>query len=80
MFLTISFKILDSKFSDQNIHAVDKFIKMKSNVHYYFAAFLLIIWVSGYLIFNLGGVFHLVFLASVILFLIKILYDFNNLD
>ena len=55
--------------------AVDMILKMRDLIFYIFAAVLFIGWCVGYLIFNIGGAFHLTFLFAVIVLLIRILKD-----
>ncbi len=54
---------------------IDK--KMNSKLFYYLAAFLLILWFLGFMVFNLGNAIHFVFLFAIVVFVYKLINDFK---
>ncbi|RCU42949.1 lmo0937 family membrane protein [Chryseobacterium lacus] len=48
---------------------------MKYNIFYILATVLFIIWVVGYIVYDVGGFFHFTFLLAVIILLLKLIRD-----
>lgn len=54
---------------------MDKLTEMKIDVLYILAFILFIGWFVGYIFYNIGGVFHLTFLLSILVLIVKLLKD-----
>lgn len=59
---------------------MDKIIEMRGSVYYYIATFLFLLWFVGYLFFDVGAAIHFIFLAAVVILVLKLLRDFNEND
>lgn len=46
--------------------------------YYLLSAFFFLSWFIGYLVFDLGGFYHLVFLAAVVVMIVKLVSDGKN--
>ncbi|MBF6611336.1 MAG: lmo0937 family membrane protein [Chryseobacterium sp.] len=55
--------------------AMEKILLMKYNIFYILSVILFISWVVGYIIFDVGGMFHFAFLLAVIILLLKLIRD-----
>ncbi|MBP0612342.1 lmo0937 family membrane protein [Chryseobacterium sp. cx-311] len=51
---------------------------MKDNILYIMAAVLFFSWMIGYMLFDIGGVFHFMFLFSVLAVLLKLVKDYSR--
>ncbi len=54
---------------------MERALMMKYNIFYILAAVLFISWVVGYIVYDVGGLFHLTFLFAVIILLLKLVRD-----
>lgn len=56
---------------------MEKIIGMM-NSYYLIAISLFLLWFISYIIFNVGGVIHFVFLAGVFVLILKFIKDYSN--
>lgn len=54
---------------------MERALMMKYNIFYILATVLFIIWVVGYIVYDVGGFFHFTFLFAVIILLLKLIRD-----
>ncbi len=54
---------------------MERALMMKYNIFYILATVLFIIWVVGYIVYDVGGFFHFTFLLAVIILLLKLIRD-----
>ena len=54
---------------------MERIFIMKYNIFYILAAVLFISWIVGYIVYDVGGLFHLTFLFAVIILLLKLIRD-----
>lgn len=47
-------------------------------IYYYLGIFLIAMWFLAYMVLNLGGVIHLIFLLGVLVFVYQVLKEFDN--
>ncbi|MBW8359676.1 MAG: lmo0937 family membrane protein [Weeksellaceae bacterium] len=57
---------------------MDKILNMKDNILYIMAAVLFFGWMIGYMLFDIGGIFHLTFLFAVLVILLKLIKDYTR--
>ena len=71
------FQIIKNREKFLQKFVMEKLLEMKDTAYYYIATLLFFVWFVGFMGFNQGGAFHLIFLLAVVTVILKLIRDYS---